>query len=322
MPESTDPTFYRSPAAAIAAPPETARLRRGVRPGRRAARRDDRGRLRRRLAHLRRGGRLDGAADRGQRAAPLRLERLLQRALPRGPRRRARAPLPDRAGHPLVAHLRARHQARSAAAAGRPHDRARGARRQGRLLPPAHRALRARRHLHVQPGRRRRQRRPGRGGAHRPRHLRGHRRLGDGPGRAALRLRRVVAPQRRRRHHVGVGDPVDDRERAQPRGPPGEAVRPPPQLLEPLRRQADPARRPGRRASDGARAAAGSRSRQDLGLRRGRDQRRGSLRLGVAVAPRWRPVGGEEGDHDPRRARRGRPSSRPRFSPSARFRRW
>ena len=221
-----------------------ARLRRGVRPGRHAARRHDRGRLRRRLAHLRRGGRLDGAADRRQRAAPLRVERLLQRALPRGPRpqRPARAPLPDRAGHPVLAHLRARHQARPAATAGRPHDRARRARRQGRLLPPAHGALRARRHLHVQPGRRQRQRRPGRGGADRPRHLRGHRRVGDGPGRAALRLRRVVAPQRRRRDHVGVGDPVDDRERAEPRGSPGAAVRPPPQLLEPVRRQADPAR--------------------------------------------------------------------------------
>ena len=48
---------------------------------------------------------------------------------------------------------------------GGPHDRGRGARRQGRLLPPAHRALRARRDLHVQPGRRRRRRGPGRGGA-------------------------------------------------------------------------------------------------------------------------------------------------------------
>ena len=39
----------------------------------------------------------------------------------------------------------------------------------------------------------------------------------------------------------------------------GQAVRPPPRLLEPVRGQADPARRPGRRAPDGARAEAGSR---------------------------------------------------------------
>ncbi len=106
-----------------------------------------------------------------------------------------------------------------------------------------------------------------------------------------LRLRRVVASQRRRRDHVGVGNPVDDRARPQPRGPAGAEVRPPPRLLEPLRGQAAPARRPGRRASDGARAAAGSRPPQDLGVRRRRDQRRGSVRLGVAVAPGWRAVG-------------------------------
>ena len=55
--------------------------------------------------------------------------------------------------------------------------------------------------------------------------------------------------------------------------------------------------------------------RKTLGLRRRRDQRRGSVRLGVAVAPGRRPVGGEEGDHDPRRARRSRPSCRPRLQP-------
>ena len=133
---------------------------------------------------------------------------------------------------------------------------------------------------------------PGGVALHRPRHLRGHRRVGDRPRRPALRLRRLVAPERGRRDHLGVGDAVDDRERPQPRGPAGQAVRPPPRLLEPLRGQAAPARRPGRRASDGARAAAGSRPAQDLGLRRRRDQRRGPVRLGVALAPRRRPVGG------------------------------
>ena len=164
------------------------------------------------------------------------------------------------------------------------------------------------RHLHVQPGRRQRRWRPGRRGADRPRHLRGHRRVGDRPWRAALRVRRLVAPERGRGDHVGVGDPVDDRGRVEPRGPAGKAVRPPPRLLEPLRGQADPAGRPGRRAPDGARAEARSRPAEDVGLRRGGDQRRGSVRVGVAVAPRGRPVGGEEGDHHSRRAGRDRPA--------------
>ena len=51
-------------------------------------------------------------------------------------------------------------------------------------------------HLHVCPGWRERRRRPGRRGAARPRHLRGDRRVGDGPRRPAPRLRRVVASQR------------------------------------------------------------------------------------------------------------------------------
>ena len=97
MSESSDPTFYRSPAAAIAAPPEKLAYVAAFDPA--GEQRDamtvidcDAG-----SSTLRRGGRLDGAADRRQRAASLRLERLLQRALPRGPRGRARAPLPDRA---------------------------------------------------------------------------------------------------------------------------------------------------------------------------------------------------------------------------------
>ena len=53
-----------------------------------------------------------------------------------GHARRARTPLPYRPGDSLVAHLRARYQARSAAAADRAHDRGGGARRQGRLLRP------------------------------------------------------------------------------------------------------------------------------------------------------------------------------------------
>ena len=92
------------------------------------------------------------------------------------------------------------------AAPGGTHDRARGAGREGRLLPSAHGALRTGRHLHVQPGWRQRRRWPGRGGPDRPRHLRGHRRLGDRPRRAVLRVRRLVAPERGRGDHLGVGN--------------------------------------------------------------------------------------------------------------------
>ena len=102
----------------------------------------------------------------------------------------------------------------------------------------------------------------------------------------------------------------------------GQAVRPPPQLLEPVRGQADPARRPGRRASDGARAAAGSRSSRAwgfVGVVISVEDLSASVWLWHRDGDRW---DGEEGDHDPRRARRSLASYRPRFSPSARSRRW
>ena len=151
MPKSTDPTFYRSPGEAIAAP-RAARLRRRLRPRRPA--KDA-------IAvidtdpsspRLRPGGGLERAAHRRQRAAPLRLERLLQRPVPPGPRQRrcaAGAPLPDRPRHPLVADLCAGHQARPPQP---PVVREITADRQGRLLPPPYRPLRARRHLHVNLG--------------------------------------------------------------------------------------------------------------------------------------------------------------------------
>ena len=233
MPEGTDATFYRSPTAAIAAPPEELAY---------VAAFDPAGEQRDAMTVVdcdpesSSYGQVVGWTDlpRRQRAASLRLERLLQRALPRGPRWRARAPLPDCAGPAILSHPRARHRARPTAAAGRAHDRARGARRESGLFASAHRALRPGRHLHVQPGRRRRRRGPGRRGADRPRDLRGHRRLGDRPWRAVLRLRPLVALERGRGHHLGVGDPGDDRGRPEPRGPPRKAVRPSPRLLEPL----------------------------------------------------------------------------------------
>ena len=60
---------------------------------------------------------------------------------------------------------------------------------------------------------------------------------------------------------------VDDRERAQSRGSAGTEVRAPHQFLEHVRAEADPAHRPRRRASDGARAAPGPRPVQDVRLR-------------------------------------------------------
>ena len=156
----------------------------------------------------------------------------------------ARTPLPTRTGHPLVDHLRPRHQARPSPPGADAHDRGRRTGGQGRILAPAHGALRAGRHLHVGAGWRRRRRRSRRHRADRPRHVRGHRTVGGGPRTAVPRVRRVVAPELRHRDHLGVGDAVDDRERTQSRGPARTQVRTPPELLEHVRAQADPARRP------------------------------------------------------------------------------
>ena len=85
-------------------------------------------------------------------------------------------------------------------------DRREGAGREGRLLPPAHPALRPGRDLPVLPRRRRRRRRrAGRDRAARPRHLRRAARLGDRPRAAVPRLRRLVAPQPERADHQRVG---------------------------------------------------------------------------------------------------------------------
>ena len=188
--------------------------------------------------------------------------------------------------------------------------RGRGAGRQGRLLPPPHRPLRPRRHLHVEPGRGQRQRRPRRGRPAGPRHLRRDRRLGARPRRPVLRLRRLVAPEPRHRHHLRVGHPVDDRERPQPRGPAGPQVRPPPQLLDACRSASSPSAstwatstrwcwrsaRPTTRPRPGGSSAWSSASRTSRG------------RSGP-VAPRRRPLGGQQGHHHPGRAGRPRPAA-------------
>ena len=128
MSEGKDPTFYRSPAAAIEAPGEKLAY---------VAAFDPAGELRDAMtvvdydAESESFGEVVGwtGSNRRQRAASLRLERVLQRPVSRGPRWRARAPLSDRAGSALVAHVRARHPARPAPAADGADDRARGTRR-------------------------------------------------------------------------------------------------------------------------------------------------------------------------------------------------
>ena len=50
-------------------------------------------------------------------------------------------------------------------------------------------------------------------------------------GRPVLRLRRLVAPELRHHDHLRMGHALDVRERPEPRGPAGTALRPPPQLL-------------------------------------------------------------------------------------------
>ena len=95
-------------------------------------------------------------------------------------------------------------------------DRGRGAGGEGWLLVSAHAPLRSRRHLHVEPGRGQRRRRSWRCGTHRPRHVRRHRSVGARTWRPVLRLRRLVAPQPRHRDHVGVGHTVDDRDGLNP----------------------------------------------------------------------------------------------------------
>jgi selenium-binding protein 1 len=97
MAEGTDPTFYRSPAAAIAAPPERLAYVAALDPA--GSERDAMTVVDCDAASPTYGevvGWTDlPTADGRQRVAPLRVERLLQRALPQGscPQRRARAPL-------------------------------------------------------------------------------------------------------------------------------------------------------------------------------------------------------------------------------------
>jgi hypothetical protein len=92
MQSQDDPTFYRSPAEAIAAPPERLAY---------VAAYDPAGKAKDAMAVIDveessdsygQGGRLGRAAHRRQRAPPLRLERLLVGAVPSGPQRTTASP--------------------------------------------------------------------------------------------------------------------------------------------------------------------------------------------------------------------------------------
>ena len=103
--------------------------------------------------------------------------------------------------------------------------RAGGARRQGRLYPPAHRALRPGGHLR----RRRSATARARVRRHLPdgsRNLRRARPVGDRPRAAAPRLRRLVAPRARHAGHERMGHARHVRERPHPRAAARRQVRP------------------------------------------------------------------------------------------------
>ena len=156
-----DPSFYASPGAATAAPPEEVAYVAIAQHGherRPRAGRDHRARRQGGLADVRAARRPARHAEHRRRAAPLRLERLLVRALPVGAAPARRAPLPARARAALLAHPRHRRQGRPAHPEDRQGDRGRGDRAQGGLQPTAHGPLRPGRDLRLRarrPGRRR-----------------------------------------------------------------------------------------------------------------------------------------------------------------------
>ena len=132
--------------------------------------------------------------------------------------------------------------------------------RAGRLHAPAHRALRARRHL-CRGARQPRGQGAGRRVPDGPRDLRRARPVGDGPRAAAVRLRRLVASRPRHHGDQRVGHARHLRERAHPGGAARRKVRPPAALLGSAQAQAPADHRLRRQVSAGVRAAAGARSR-------------------------------------------------------------
>ncbi len=130
-----------------------------------------------------------------------------------GGARRVAAALPGAARSAQLERAHLRHSSRPARASAAQEHHPGRAERQGRLLPPAHPALRPGRAVPVLPGRGRRSGRTGRHRPARPRHVRRDAGLRDRPGPAVHGLRRVVAPHPEHVDHQRVGHPVDDRGR-------------------------------------------------------------------------------------------------------------
>ena len=157
-----------------------------------------------------------------------------------------------------------------------------------------------------QRARQRRGQGPGRRVPDGPRDLRRARPLGDRPRAAAVRLRLLVAPRPRHHGDQRMGHARHVRERADPREDPGRPVRPAPALLGPAQAQARAGDRPRRQVPAGVRAAPGARPDQGVRLRQLRAVARGPVVVDLDLVPRRRQVGGQEGDHDPGGAGRGR----------------
>ena len=192
---------------------------------------------------------------------------------------------------------------------------------QGRLQPPAHDPLRARRHLRLR-ARQPRGRRPGRDLPARPRRLLRQGRVGGRPRPAGARLRLLVAPRLRHRDHQRVGHAEDGRGRPRRRAAARQQVRPQAARLGPREAPPPAGDRPRPRAPDGARAAPRARSVARPTASSASSTSTADLSASVWLwsAPTTAPSA-REGDHDPGRAGRGRPAPARSSSRSAPCRR-
>ena len=179
---------------------------------------------------------------------------------------------------------------------------------QDRLLAPAHRALRARRHLHQHPGWRGSGRHAGPAGRvhHGLRDLRRAGTLGDRPRPAEAALRLLVEPAARLHGVERMGPAAAVRKRHRRGRPARQQVRPLGAFLGPARPQARAGHRSRRQPPDGARDPPGARpdARIRFSGRGGRYHQSG--RLDLDLVPRKRRVQHQEDRHHPTRAgRRG-----------------
>ena len=258
------------------------------------------------IAGLRPAGGQARSAERRQRAAPLRLERVQLAPL------RVRAEpahgtaIPRAAGDEQLAHPRRRYGARSAQPAAGEGHRGRGGDGEDRVRRTAHRALRSRRHL-PERARRAGRRRTGRHLHARPRDVRVERDAGSRTaGRSTSRTTSAWHLGSRRHDHQRVGDAEHGGERRQPGAAAGRQVRQRAARLGSAPPHAPAEAGARRRAADGARAAAGTRSETQLRLRGRGAQSQGPLELHLDVASRRsdRSLGDAQGHRDPRRAGR------------------